>query len=423
MAGWAADRERTIPNEKEQQRMSNTEATRVYPSDSPPKAAEIRRDNDGLHKRRGIWHYKLKIGGKWKEFSTRKSSYQQARKVRQQALEDQEQGRLPNDFAKLRFEKATELWLAERKQFVAPKTHRIEKERLVPLAAQFGGTRLCDITGDMLRAYQVKRTAKVGTRTINLETDVLRLVLRQAKLWARIADDFRRLPKNKRGPGRALTPEQEKKLFEVAASRESWQVAYWAALLAANATARSCELKGMRIRDVDLIEKALSIRRVTTKTDAGARIVPLNDSALWACARLLERARKIGATDAEHYVMPAALFKHTKMHDPLRQATGFDPARPMQSWRTAWRNLTTKAKLPGLRFHDLRHHCITKLAEAGVADQTLMAIAGHVSREMLEHYSHIRMQAKRDAVAALERKPEAAKPAEAETTAANIPIA
>jgi intergrase/recombinase len=50
----------------------------------------------------------------------------------------------------------------------------------------------------------------------------------------------------------------------------------------------------------------------------------------------------------------------------------------------------------------MRHHCITKLAEAGVPEQTLMAIAGHVSREMLEHYSHIRMQAKRDAVAALE---------------------
>ena len=31
-----------------------------------------------------------------------------------------------------------------------------------------------------------------------------------------------------------------------------------------------------------------------------------------------------------------------------------------------------------------------------------MSIAGHVSREMLEHYSHIRMEAKRDAVAALE---------------------
>ena len=38
-------------------------------------------------------------------------------------------------------------------------------------------------------------------------------------------------------------------------------------------------------------------------------------------------------------------------------------------------------------------------------DHTLMAIAGHVSGETLEHYSHIRMEAKRDAVAALDAKP------------------
>jgi hypothetical protein len=41
---------------------------------------------------------------------------------------------------------------------------------------------------------------------------------------------------------------------------------------------------------------------------------------------------------------------------------------------------------------------ITELAEGGVGDQTIMDIAGHVSRQMLKHYSHIRMQAKRDAL-------------------------
>jgi integrase len=406
--------------------MSKFQPVMVYPAASPPGAeekVEAYRDKDGLHKRRGIWHYKLKIGGKWKEFSTRQTNYQQAKKVRQQAMLDQDQGRLPNDFAKLRFEKSAELWLAERKQFVAPKTYRIEKERLVPLTARFGGTRLCGITADMIRAYQVKRIATVSSRTANLETKVLRMLLRNGKLWSRMADDFKALPENKRGPGRALSPEQEKTLFEVAASRESWQVAYWAALLAANTTARGCELKGLRIADVNLIEKTLRIHRVSTKTDAGARIIPLNETAQWACARLLERARKIGAIEPEHYLMPAALFRHTQKNDPLKQATGFDPTRPMQSWRTAWRALSTKANLPGLRFHDLRHHCITRLAEAGTPDHTLMAIAGHVSREMLENYSHIRMEAKRDAVAALDRKPEAKQSTAEKPATKPIPLA
>ena len=54
--------------------------------------------------------------------------------------------------------------------------------------------------------------------------------------------------------------------------------------------------------------------------------------------------------------------------------------------------------MPGLRFHDLRHHAITELAESGASEQTIMAIAGHVSQRMLEHYSHIRRDAKRRAL-------------------------
>ena len=52
----------------------------------------------------------------------------------------------------------------------------------------------------------------------------------------------------------------------------------------------------------------------------------------------------------------------------------------------------------GFRFHDLRHCAITKLAESAASDQTIMSIAGHLDRKMLEHYSHIRAQAKRRAV-------------------------
>ena len=45
--------------------------------------------------------------------------------------------------------------------------------------------------------------------------------------------------------------------------------------------------------------------------------------------------------------------------------------------------------------------CHTQLAENGTSDSTIMAIAGHVSRRMLERYSHVRMEAKRTAMEAL----------------------
>jgi hypothetical protein len=47
------------------------------------------------------------------------------------------------------------------------------------------------------------------------------------------------------------------------------------------------------------------------------------------------------------------------------------------------------------------HTAITKLAESLASEQTVMAIAGHDSPRMLEHCSHIRMDAKRAAVEAI----------------------
>jgi hypothetical protein len=115
----------------------------------------------------------------------------------------------------------------------------------------------------------------------------------------------------------------------------------------------------------------------------------------------LERAKLLKATEANHFLFPAFRYKHTKESNVA--GSGFyDPTKPMVSWRSGWRTLTQKAGLKGLRFHDLRHHSIKKLAEAGVAEQTLMSIAGHVTKSMLEHYSHIRLTAKRAAVDALD---------------------
>jgi len=62
---------------------------------------------------------------------------------------------------------------------------------------------------------------------------------------------------------------------------------------------------------------------------------------------------------------------------------------------------TVKSSVSGLRFHDLRHHAITELAESQASDRTIMSIAGHVSRRMLAHYSHVRIEAKRKALDAL----------------------
>ena len=57
-------------------------------------------------------------------------------------------------------------------------------------------------------------------------------------------------------------------------------------------------------------------------------------------------------------------------------------------------------RLPG--FHPRCARTSPDRTEAGVPESTMLAIMGHMSRAMLERYSHIRMAAKREAVKSLE---------------------
>jgi integrase len=57
------------------------------------------------------------------------------------------------------------------------------------------------------------------------------------------------------------------------------------------------------------------------------------------------------------------------------------------------------------RLCDAKHSFITRLAENGsVSEDTIRQLAGHVSARIAQaRYAHIRAQARRDAIAALER--------------------
>jgi len=147
---------------------------------------------------------------------------------------------------------------------------------------------------------------------------------------------------------------------------------------------RGVEIKHLRRKDVDLDAKALHIRK--SKNEGSKRILPLNDTALDAVKTMIARADQLGHTDQSHYLWCAN--QHHK----------FDPTQPASKWDTAWHALRDAAGLSGLRFHDLRHTVVTRLLEAGEPDHVVESITGHLSRRMLEHYSHIRLSAKKKAL-------------------------
>jgi integrase len=319
-------------------------------------------------------------------------NWQEAKSKEKDRLLEVAQGKtgMRGPTAKQTFEAAADGYIEDRGLRSAEKSCRTDKERSQPLRKSFGNLPLKKITANGIAEYQKNRKdAGLSGRTINLEVGLLRRILKKNKQWARIADEVQMLPEHPK-EARVLTTQEKAKLMETAAGRPEWQVARCAATLALNTTMRSCEIRGLRWKDIDWRNLTLSIRRLSTKTNAGVRTLPLNADALTALLELQERAEKLKTDSPEHYVLPSC--EHGNL----------DATKPMKNWRTAWRRLCKEAGLDGLRFHDLRHHAITELAENGLSDQTIMSIAGHVSREMLNHYSHIRLDAKRKALDSLQ---------------------
>jgi integrase len=144
---------------------------------------------------------------------------------------------------------------------------------------------------------------------------------------------------------------------------------------------RGCEIKALRWYDVDLLADTITIRKC--KTAAAARVIPLTSDAFEVFVQLRKRAELFGAVEPSHFIFasfkPVVVFENQK---PVgSRITGFNPTVPIGSWKKAWGKLTAKAGLSGLRFNDLRHHCITELLTSpNVSVQTTKNIAGHFSQ-------------------------------------------
>jgi integrase len=345
-----------------------------------------------LYKRGSTWWADFAIGNRRLRISLKTSDRREAVRREKARIAEAQNGRLASaKTVGLTVPEAAAAYIARRTPLVAPRTLDLERGAGKHLSEHFAEAMIAKLDGDALAGYVAQRKAEgVGNRTVNIEVGVLRRVLKQFRLWQIVGEDYKPLPEPK-DIGRALTPEQELKLFSVASTRREWSVAFWASLVAANTTAGGCEIRNLRLEDIDLQTKTLYVR--VGKNRFRVRAIPLNRTATWAVECLLHRAHKFGATDPEHYLIPRRIAG--KQYDPTQP-----PSR--WAWRKAWRQLTREAGLAGLRPHDMRHHAITRLAESQASEQTIMSLAGHVSREMLEHYSHIRMEAKRRAVESLD---------------------
>ena len=320
----------------------------------------MQRSKDGIYRTRGnIFAFKYRgRDGQWREKSTGACDRATAKVVRQKFLEQFEcyRAAAPKEWANKTVRQAADEWLGSMHAGVDLSGNTIRSYRacLNWVVAILGSKKLAGITIEDLRAYRsVRRDAGCANVTINHELLCLSYVLKRARLWKLLAEDYKPLPIGQRHSSRVpLTVEELNRLVAAAMENPAWEVCLNVALLAAQTTCRPVEIAGLQLGRISLHPcPMITISRVTTKTAAGAREIPLNRVAQLAVRRLLERAWALGACDPEHYLLPADLSKHTKPGDPVypRRKDGFDPALHQRGWYSSWDRLRKKAGLPGSR--------------------------------------------------------------------------
>ncbi len=194
----------------------------------------------------------------------------------------------------------------------------------------------------------------------------------------------------KKRAGKVAEKVQLMNIINKAKGNEYWQLAMYCAAVAVGTGCRGGEIRNLQLKDIRLDEGKIVVRREIAKnrTQREPRLMALAD---WGLRNLLLRAKVLGATEPEHYLLPLNLRKSKHLSGETKAK--WDITRPMTSWAKSWRKLMETCGMQGFRFHDLRHTFRTLGAEAGVPVEVMMAQLGHMDRETSLEYVHIQQRA------------------------------
>jgi integrase len=352
----------------------------------------------GLFKRGEVWWYEFSFQGQ----RIRESAHTNS-KTAAGHIERERRRSLELSAGGVRHQKPVLLSVAAKEWLtggahLSESTREIYKIKMGHVTPVFGKLLLGEITPADISAFQRKRQKEgASAREVNMECAVLRMVLRKHRLWHLLAPDFRPL-REKEDTGKALTPDEIHRMLAAAKKSRSLSL-YPALVVLLNTGLRVSELRTLQWRQVDLLEKFLTVGKSKTRGGEG-RVVPLNKESF---AALTQWRQTFQNTLPGHYIFPSERYGLDGEDGYKNGAVAVwdrNPEKPIGSWKVAWGACRKSAGVE-CRLHDLRHTFVSRLADGQTADHTIMALAGHMSRKMMERYSHARNAAKREAVEAL----------------------
>lgn len=354
----------------------------------------------GKQKHTKVWYYEFIFAGRLIKESAKTPSKTVAKEAEKKRRRELEEGF--NGIGSARDQRVTKLRdLAE--TFMAdyelrqPKSITFARHAVKHIVRLLGNFMAVDISDQTVLKYQTDRLSEhAAPKTVNEEVGfILRLlsVAQAGALRAQLKQQKRLKLKVEKTVGRAFTIEEKSALVgsTKAPNRRSKGI-HLVTMLSLHAGLRDKEIRTLQWNRLNLGKRIVTVG--ATKTAAGTgRTIPMNADLFSAVSEYaVWYVKRFGQAKPDWYVFP------------FGKTADQDPTRPQTSMKTAWRNTRSDSGVEG-RFHDTRHTFVTDLAESGAGDQVIQDMAGHVSKDMVKHYSHIRTEAKRRAVEKLVADP------------------
>ncbi len=259
---------------------------------------------------------------------------------------------------------------------------RYERISRVHITPELGDVKVKNVKPlQVLALYRKKLDSGLSPRTVQYIHRTLHRAFVQAVKWGYVGRnvcDAVESPKPTKKEFTPLSPEQVDVL--ISATDNTRDRALY--LLAVTTGMRQGELLALRWDDVDLKERVVRVRRSLSITTEGVSFVPPKSA---------KGKRSIGLTAStvrvlEHYRADSGHPGGEVLVFGSRNGT---PWAPQNLVRRNFKPLLRRARLPDIRFHDLRHTTATLLLSRNVHPKIVQEMLGHSSITLtLDTYSH-----------------------------------
>ena len=243
-----------------------------------------------------------------------------------------------------------------------------------------------------------KSESGLAAETVRHIHSTLRCALNDAVRWGLVHRNVASLaspPKLEKRELHVFTIEQTNNLLE-AVSNERLEIVFWIAIYLG---LRRGEILALRWQDINfdsqtmhvcgtLQRVARSLQLTETKTESSRRTLPIPDV-------LLAKIKTHRSNQLQDRLKAGSSWQEKDLVFTTKYGTPVEPRNLVRRFH----EILKAAKLPKIRFHDLRHSCATLLLTKGVSMRTLMDVLGHSKiSQTMDTYAHVLPETKREAI-------------------------